>query len=445
MQLIRFGPFTLDTANCRLLRNGADLRLRPQAVRVLRSLLQHAGRTVDCENLRKEAWGIYVSRHNVSLTVCEARKALAEYGRWIGHRQNVGYWLKVPRSDEQIRTGWHVSERLTREGLEKALACFQRAALEDSPDCRIHEGISRVHLMLGLYGAQPPCEAYPQFLEAQRVAIALHGLTPQLRADRAHALHIFEGRSADAEAELLQAEREEPNANICINLALLYAVSRRFEEALHALDRARSLDRLWPTLPATEMFVWLSRRDFSSALASGKEGIALQPYLHLSRSHYAQALEFSGRIDEALAEYRVAQTLAPDLPWLRALEAGCLARNGKVAEASAILEELAFTRTTEYVDPYYFVPLLYALGRRKEAFEELERAYRENSTALYILDVDPKMGALRSDRRFKRICYVSSRGRWSGSHRPTVIHMEEKQMDEASARHSGAVADHGCR
>jgi tetratricopeptide (TPR) repeat protein len=125
--------------------------------------------------------------------------------------------------------------------------------------------------------------------------------------------------------------------------------------------------------------------------------------LHLGRSYYAQALEFSGRTDEALAEYRLARTLAPDLPWLAALEAACLARRGDVAAAAGIREELEATRKVNYVDAYYLAPRLHALGKHQEAFRELERAYAEGSTALYMLDVDPRMDALRSDPRFERI------------------------------------------
>jgi tetratricopeptide (TPR) repeat protein len=258
-------------------------------------------------------------------------------------------------------------------------------------------------MMLGMYGARAPGEMYPAFREAQIHAIALRGLTPDLRADRAHALHIFERKWEEAEAELLLAEQEEPSATICVRLVLLYSGRRHFEQALRALERAHSLDPLWHTLPANEVFFWLSRRDFDFAIARGREGLDLQPYLHLGRSYYAQALEFSGRTDEALAEFRLARALAPDLPWLAALEAACLARRGDAAPATRIWEELQTTRKANYVDAYYLAPLLHALGKQKEAFRELDWAYAESSTALYMLDVDPRMDGLRSDRRFKLI------------------------------------------
>ena len=372
-------------------------------MRVLHLLLQHAGRSVAHEVFLKEAWGSFVSRHTVATTVTEVRKALAEYGSWIDYRPGFGYALMIPRSDDEIRKGWHLAERRTREGLEKALPCFQKAAADDPSDYRGWEGASRVYMMLGMYGARAPKDMHREFLDAQSHAIGIQGLTPDMRADRAHVLHIFERKWAEAEAELLLADQERPSATICIRLLQLYSGRQRFEEALHWLQRAHATDHLWRTLPANEVFFWLARRDFDLAIARGKEGLDLQPYLHLSRSNYAQALEFAGRSDEALAEFRLARTLAPDLTWLWALEGACLARRGKKAPANRIREELQAARKTTYVDAYYLAPLLAALGKRNEAFRELDRALEENSTALYMLDVDPRMDALRADRRFKRI------------------------------------------
>jgi tetratricopeptide (TPR) repeat protein len=128
--------------------------------------------------------------------------------------------------------------------------------------------------------------------------------------------------------------------------------------------------------------------------------LELHPYLPLSRALYAQALEFSGNLDEALQQYRIATVLSPDIPWLRALEAICLVSSGRRAEAEAILNQLEELRHTEYVDAYFQALLLHALGRKDEAFLELERASRENSAALFVIDVDPRIDPFRADARF---------------------------------------------
>src|SRR5215471_6765491 len=116
-----FGPFFLNAACTRLSRDNVELDLRPQALHVLKVLIQNSGKHVDYEQMIREAWeGTLVSRHTVAVTVGEVKKALREYGSWITYRPKLGYRLEVPHSEDLIRKGWHFWNRQTREGLEKA-------------------------------------------------------------------------------------------------------------------------------------------------------------------------------------------------------------------------------------------------------------------------------------------------------------------------------------
>jgi len=135
-------------------------------------------------------------------------------------------------------------------------------------------------------------------------------------------------------------------------------------------------------------------------VACGKKALDLHPYLYLGRLFYGEALEHSGNIAEALEQYRLTIIMSPDLGWLRAFEARCLAKHGRRKDAQKILGELNQIRKTQYIDAYYMAILLDALGDRDQAFQELERAYHEKSVALFMLDVDPKLDDLRQDVRF---------------------------------------------
>jgi len=400
-----FGPFCLDLATTRLLREGIEIELRPQAFQALWVLLQNGGRPVDYEQMIREAWdGVLVSRHTVAVTVGEVKKALREYGSWITCRPGLGYRLEVPKCDALIRRGWHFKNHFTREGLERAVACFEQAARDDSADFRAFEGLSRCYVTLGASSMRPPREMYEGFLEAHHRAVELAGLTPELRADRGFGLHMFERRLEEAESALLQARREQPTlVSTYAFLAMLYAAFGRLDEALQVLDEGYAVDALWPILPATEIMVRFCRREFDCAAACGKKALELHPYMQLSYVYYAQALDYSGHSEEALTQYRHACVICPDVPWLRALEGAGLARSGRRGEALAALKEMERRRAAEYVDAYYMALLYEALGRRDEAFQELERACEEGSTVLSILEVDPKMDPLRTDRRFAQI------------------------------------------
>jgi tetratricopeptide (TPR) repeat protein len=229
-------------------------------------------------------------------------------------------------------------------------------------------------------------------------------MTPDLRGDRAHGLHVFERRFDEAEADLLLALRAEPQSPVLmLRLLMLYATAGRLTEAVDTLERAIAADPLWPMLPPAEIFIHLCRGEIERAVACGREAVDLHPYLPLCRALYAQALQTAGKFDEALQQYRLACVMSPDLPWLRAVEGACLSASGRRDEARAVLGELEELRCTEYVDAYFLVLLHEALGRRNEALAELERARRENSATLFLLQVDPRMDPLRPDPRFQRI------------------------------------------
>ena len=402
---IIFGPFSLDVAATRLTRSGREIKLRPQALAALRVLLRHAGETVRYEQMIQEAWqGTIVSRHTVDVTISEVRKSLGEFGVWIVNKPKLGYRIEVPRSDELMRRGWHFWHRRTREGFNRAIECFEQAIIETPSDCRSYVGLSQTYLALATFGMRSPRDMYIHFLEAHERAVELGGLTPELRCDRAHALHQFERRVPEAESEFLAAIGDDPGITTSyVRIARLYAANGRGERSLEFLRRCEAVDPLMPLLPATETLVKFWLRDYDGAIEVGARGIELHPYLQVLRANYAQALEAAGRLDEALAHYRIASAMSPDSTWMRAHEGMCLAHLGRKDEALAILDAMEHIRRSEYVDPYYMALFRSAVGQRDEAFDELKRAFEESSVWLFSIGVDPKMDPLRADPRFERL------------------------------------------
>jgi DNA-binding winged helix-turn-helix (wHTH) protein len=405
---ITVGPFLLNTAERRLLRDGLEVKLRPQAFNALWVLAQNASQDVDYDQLILKAWGgVTVSRHTLEVTVAEVKKVLGEYGSWISRRPKLGYCLEIPQSDELVRNGWHFWNQRTHEALERALDCFQRAVQENGSDFRARDGLAQSYLMLGLYGVRPPGLMSRCFLEAQQRALELTGWTPSLRCAYACWLHMFERRYAESEREFLKTLNEQPDLVLgYVRLSLLYTTLGRLDEALDTLLSGKEIDPLYPAMPGTEAFIRLCRREIDGAVACGKRAVELFPHLEISRMFYAQALECAGQVAEALAQYQTGHALSPEAFGLRALEGACLAKNGRREEALSILDELRCIGQSRHLDPYYTAVLLDAAGRREAAFAELERAIEEDSTSLFKIEVDPSLDSLREDSRFERLRFL---------------------------------------
>ena len=347
---------------------------------------------------------MHVSKHTVAVTVGEIKNVLEEYGSWISCQPRFGYRLEIPKSEDLIRRGWHFWNQYTKAGFDNALRCFEQAAAHDSADFRAFEGIANTHLMLVSFIMGSPRDTHRAFLDAHHRTAELIGLTPELRMDLAYGWFAFEHRLEEAEAEFRELLREKPHWPIAsIRLAMVSFSLGKVDEASALIADAQASGAILPPLAFIGTLLRLFNRQFEAAVEWGKETLDLHASSQIGRAHYADALDFAGRGEEAIAQYQLARAMSPDTTWIRAAEGHCLARNSRADEATAILDELRRRRDTQYVDAYLIALLLDALGRRDEAFAELERARDEKAYALLFAAVDSKADGLRSDPRFSRL------------------------------------------
>jgi tetratricopeptide (TPR) repeat protein len=113
-------------------------------------------------------------------------------------------------------------------------------------------------------------------------------------------------------------------------------------------------------------YAYLEKKDYSSAVN------AMQ-----------KAVELSGRAPIALTGLGI-----------------IYGRAGKTKEAEEILVELLQASKKQYIPEFHMACLYGALGRKDEAFEWLEKSYRERSNGLSVIKVYPLINDLRSDPRF---------------------------------------------
>jgi serine/threonine-protein kinase len=179
----------------------------------------------------------------------------------------------------------------------------------------------------------------------------------------------------------------------------------------------------------------ISRRP-AEQLAAAQRGLALEPYSVAAIREMALALSTNGRCDEALTLLRPLKDLNPpaavagvirgicyatkqmwpeaiaELRWARStgaraalgLEGYVLARSGRDAEARTILSDLLAGRSQSH--GAFGIALLYAgLGDYDRAFTWLEKASREGSMRVYIMD--PLFQDLQRDPRFDSLPWAS--------------------------------------
>ncbi len=213
-------------------------------------------------------------------------------------------------------------------GLQRALDYFQEALALDSSNARAHEGMSTALLLLGFYGYRPAHEAMPA---ARRFALNAIDLD-STAADPDGTLMVI---SWVYDWDWARAERHF-NASC-------YLCGGRLDEAETLCRRALELDPL----------MWNAERFLCTTLL------------------------VQGRLDEAIAHAQHALSVSNRNHWLLQISAQILMTAGKQKEATELAKELIDSGQHGYV-PCGSLAAGYAiLGRIDEAFEWVERAYRE--------------------------------------------------------------------
>src|SRR5438270_3200160 len=86
----RFGPFELDAAEYRLLRNGVEVPLQLKAFETLCILVERAGRLLTKDELLRQLWpGTIVEENNLNKNISHLRKALGECPSGLSYIETV--------------------------------------------------------------------------------------------------------------------------------------------------------------------------------------------------------------------------------------------------------------------------------------------------------------------------------------------------------------------
>ena len=131
MSRYQFGPFQLDTAEHRLLRNGVEVQLQLKVFETLCVLVENAGRLLKKEDLLQKVWpDTVVEENNLNKNVSLLRKALGKNTNgqsYIETVPRVGYRFIAPVKD--IAAAAAVTEvAATRESVPRQDIRFSLAA-----------------------------------------------------------------------------------------------------------------------------------------------------------------------------------------------------------------------------------------------------------------------------------------------------------------------------
>jgi len=293
-------------------------------------------------------------------------------------------------------------EKRDEQNLDTAASFFARAIARDSLYAAAYAGLSETYAFLATFGYRSPAEMAPKARAAAAKAVLLDSTIAETHTAKGFTMLFYDWDYPGAEAEFKRAIELNPQyAPARLFLGWDYVAQGRIDEAVKALQDARDIDPLSLILNTRLASMYNLQRDYAREIAQARQTLAMDSTYALARFELARGYLASGRCKEAIAEAE--RGLAQVGDYERIVLWYAHARCGQRALAVQELERLLARSRTGYVSADVVSKLYVALGDRQKALDWLERAYDQNTWAMYLIKVEPMFDPLHGEPRFEAL------------------------------------------
>jgi serine/threonine protein kinase/tetratricopeptide (TPR) repeat protein len=309
-----------------------------------------------------------------------------------------------PEAFEEYLKGRSRWERRTAESVREGLQHFQNAT-RIAPDFALgYAGLADSYIILGVYGFEPPYEAFPAAKVAAEHALELDPGAGEPYASLGDILFHYEWDWEASDSALRKAIELAPGFATAYHWGSEVLVLKGdMEGALDRIRRARSLDPLSMIIRASlGRTLWLAGRP-DEALAELQNALVIDPRFRNTRSELARLLVSDGRVEEALVESRRVVAANPDyIPGVAVL-GFCLGTAGRDDEALDVLQRLDEISLVQYVPAFDRARITATLGDVESTLRYLQRAVEAREGLLPLIADAGEFAFLQSEPRFEAI------------------------------------------
>ncbi len=311
--------------------------------------------------------------------------------------------------------GRYFFARRHKDGLERAVDCFSRAAALDPGFAPAYAGLAEALGAVGFWSTVPPRPVRAKAVQAAARAVALDESLAD--AHRATAMvHTWVDWNWElSEREFKRAIELDPHASVTHGFyALSLAGMDRPQDVEREAAQAMALDPLSALVCFLSACGFYGTHQYARALEIAEQGIALDPGCVPAHWAMVHALTDTGQCKQAVEAGERAVKLAGRVPFMLGPLGRALALSGYRREARAILEELIERSAREAISPMWMAPIYAGLEDIDGGIAVLERGIEDWGPAYTIYVASPACQALAPDPRFTEILRrVGYAGPWS--------------------------------
>jgi DNA-binding winged helix-turn-helix (wHTH) protein/tetratricopeptide (TPR) repeat protein len=424
----QFGPFVLDPARMKLLRNRRELEVAPKPISLLIALVEKRGITVPKDELRRKVWpGNQFSANkdgDLDVLICKVRILLRDRParpRFILTVRYEGYRfihsvtiVRTPVLDDQVRSravalcrkARHRWNLRTPPALEECLDLYDRAIDEDPNYASAFAGRADAWIMAGIHCLRKPADAFARARADATEALSMDSRLTEGSVAEAWVKLRFDRTFTIARAEFRKALRLKPSYDFtCNGLALVSIALGRPRAALSMMRKAHALNANSSALNALLGDCFYHARNFRSAARHGEQAVSDAPEFPVGHACLGKVHLQLGSEAEAIGHLEKACDLSRRSPVMLGLLGFAYGTFGRRSEAKSIREELVRMRdlNRRYVPPFFLALVHLGLGNLKLALDLLDAAEKERSHWILFLRTEPILDPLREHPRFRSL------------------------------------------
>ncbi|HYY72306.1 MAG TPA: tetratricopeptide repeat protein [Candidatus Bathyarchaeia archaeon] len=307
-----------------------------------------------------------------------------------------------PEAYELYLKGRYARDEGSQDGLKLAFEYFRQVLEKDPGYAPAYAGLADSYARLPFYSETRPEEAFPKAKAAAVKALQLDPTLAEAHASMAYVKTYYDWDWAGAEAEFRRGLELNPNnADVHHSYSRFLASLGRIAEARGELKRAQELDPLSLLIQANAGVISYFGREYDQAIQELRAINGLDQKFHVPDWGLGLCYEQKGMYEEAITQFQKAIAVAGRGPNGLASIGHAYGLAGQRSEARKILVELEARSKKTYVSSYQIALVYLGLRQNDQAMKQLENAYREHSTLLTYLKMDPRFDPLRSDSRFR--------------------------------------------
>jgi TolB-like protein/Tfp pilus assembly protein PilF/predicted Ser/Thr protein kinase len=370
-------------------------------------IAQHGSEVVVSAELVKAAdgshlWGRQYQRESADLLALQQ-----EIGSDLSRRLQPGLsgeqkqkLARLPTQNQQAYQlyvkGRYFNDRWETADRAKALELFQQAIAIDPVYAAAYSGLAESYSEQAFFGEGGP-EKRALGLAAAKKAVELDGTLAEAHASLGLSL-LFDLKWADSQRELEQAAALNSNSVIAhLYYGWYLAFVGRFPESLEQMSRAQALNPLSVAISYTTGNILYWHREYDRSIEQYHQTLEIRPDEPSAVDSLGDSYLAKKDCSEAAKNYARGEELHGHPEYAAALRAsyqssGC---TGLIQKQF----ELDSDPSSKDYAPFYAAGFAALLGKKDEAFRQLEKAYADR-TGIVFLKIEPQLDNLRSDPRY---------------------------------------------